>query len=109
MDLTLLGQAMLTEAVSGAVDLAPKVSPLQGVDPRGRVDVLASRLLERVVVTSCGPMVAGAYPRLKPAIDDLIVKALKQFAPGSPAKCTGRSRPRRSGGKTRTGKGANSR
>jgi hypothetical protein len=48
-------------------------SPLEGVDPAGRIDVLASGLLARMA-EQCGPDVARAYPMVKPVIDTAIAR-----------------------------------
>lgn len=98
MDTKSLGKSIAREVVQGVITFGPKVSPLDGVNPQGRVDVLASRLLERTVVTSCGPVARGLYPHLKPAIDDLIVNAVRMFGP-KPTKPV--KRARRKGARTK--------
>jgi hypothetical protein len=95
MNLDNLGKEIFTEAVKGVVACAPTTSPLDGADPRGRVDVLVSRIAERVVVGS-GGIAALFYPQLKPAVDVLIVSAVSAVRPKPvTAKNTKRRRTRR--------------
>lgn len=51
-------------------------NPLTGVDPSGRLDVLASRLLERAVGMSGSPLLTALYRVGKDSLDRDIHRAL---------------------------------
>lgn len=46
------------------------------IDPMGRVDILFSRIIERVAHQSGNPVVQGVYEQIKPALDNAIADKL---------------------------------
>ena len=55
---------------------AQRVNPLTGADPSGRLDVLASRVLERLVGMSGSPLLHDLYRIGKDSLDRDIHRAL---------------------------------
>lgn len=52
------------------------VSPLEGQDPAGRVDVLASRIVEKMVNASNNPEIKRWFSLGKPLLDQELAKRL---------------------------------
>lgn len=81
-----LTKSLISGVVQAAMEHGPNVSPLEGVDPKGRFDVLASRMIERVVNTSGKPGLTAAYGGLKPTVDTVLAKLFNQPKPKKPRK-----------------------
>lgn len=47
-------------------------SPLDGVDPTGRLDVLISGVIERAA-SQVNPEIRTLYPAIKPAVDSVLL------------------------------------
>jgi len=76
MDLSTLLPTVVNALVDEVAQSGPDCSPLAGVDPLGRADVAASRILERVA-GGYGPVAQQAYSRVKPSVDTLLEQTFK--------------------------------
>ena len=86
-----------TDTLRKVLNNIPKVSPLEGEDPTGRVDVAASRILERIITTKAAPQDQQLYRDFKPAIDTVLLHTLGPTSVGTTGKR--RTRPRGKGGR----------
>ncbi len=69
---------MIFAAAAGALrEQLPETSPLDSVSmTEGRVDVLASRALQRMA-NGCGdPVVAALYERARPTVDSVLMETV---------------------------------
>jgi len=68
----------LTAAAFSALrDQVPAVSPLDGIGvTEGRVDVLASRALQRMAHSVGDPALAALYEKARPMVDTVIMQSV---------------------------------
>lgn len=72
MDLRLITGA----AMSAIREQLPNSSPLAGVEGEGRIDVLASRAIERMAYGCGDPNVAALFEGARPLVDTALLEIL---------------------------------
>lgn len=71
-------------------------------DPTGRVDLLASKLLETAIVQSHDPYLQAAYRHLKPDVDMTLGRLLRKYNCAPVLRKLGLAPPKTGAGKAAT-------